>query len=258
MGRKKLLVITALLSVCLIFPLALGANLINVADLPFLGGPVTSSSTTVFLDPPKVINNSLQADSKFTVHVNVSDVSDLFTWQVTMSWNSSMLNVSGIIPGEFLARATEQTSSEALSEVLGYDTVINSTDNAQGFSSFSESILGNVTGISGNGTLVSVEFLVLEYGYTHLNITVTGAFPTTLLASTGSNMTLTSVDGYFNNKILGDVDGDHDVDFTDFWAFVGVYPTDPAGNPQADFDWDGDVDFTDFWIFVGHYPTAAP
>jgi hypothetical protein len=177
-------------------------------------------------------------------------VYDLFTWQVTMSWNSSMLTVSGIGPGEFLARSVSETSSEALGGI-----VINSTDNGQGYSSFAESILGEVSGISGNGTLVSIEFLVLEYGYTHLNITVTGDLPTTLIDSTGSSAALTSVNGYFNNKITGDLDGDHDVDFTDFWNFIGVYPSDPAGDPQSDLDWDGDVDFTDFWLFLGYYPT---
>jgi hypothetical protein len=251
MGRKKLLAIAALLSLLLIFPLALGANVINLADLPLFGGPVTFSSTTVFVTPPNVLDNGLQAGSKFTVHVNVSEVTDLFTWQISMSWNSSMLNVSGIIPGEFLARSADPTSSEELGGI-----VINSTDNGQGYGSFAESILGEVSGISGNGTLVSVEFLVLTYGWTDLNITVSGDFATTLLDSAGSSATFTPADGYFSNKIPGDIDGDIDVDGTDFWMFSGVYPSDPALDPMCDLDRDGDIDGTDFWIFTGHYPTT--
>jgi hypothetical protein len=251
MGRKKIFGIAALLSALLIFPLALGANVINVAELPFLGGPLTSSSTKVFVDPDHVINESLQAGSTFTVQVNVSDVTDLFTWQVCMSWNSCILNISRIIPSEFLARSVDQTSSEALGDI-----VINSTDNGQGFSSFAESILGDVSGISGNGTLVSIEFLVLEYGWTDLNMIVSGSFPATLLNSVGSNVTFTTVDGFFNNKITGDIDGDHDVDPTDFWLFAGKYPSDPALDPLVDLDHDGDIDPTDFWLFAGKYPTV--
>jgi len=258
MGRKKLLIIAALLSVLLIFPLAIGAKVINLADLPFLGDPVTSSSTTVFVDPPNVLNETLQAGSNFTVHLNVSDVNDLFTWQVNIDWNSYVLNVSRIVPGEFLARADNQTSSE----VLG--VVINSTDNAQGYGSLVESILGNVSGIPGpaSGRLVSIEFLVLEYGWTNLNISISGTFPTTLLDSAGSNITFTAVDGYFSNKIPGDIDGDKDVDPFDFSSFRLAYGSkgppqvpapDPNYNKQADFDLDGDIDPFDFSTFRLNY-----
>jgi len=157
-----------------------------------------SSTAAVFVDPVAILNESLQSGSTFTVYVN-----DLFTWQVNMNWNSSILNVSRIILGEFLARADNETSSEALVGV-----VINSTDNAQGYSSFAESILGDVGGISGNGTLVSIEFLVLEYGCTNLTISVSGTLPTTLLDSAKGSITFTTVDGYFRNKIPGDIDGD--------------------------------------------------
>jgi len=56
-------------------------------------------------------------------------------------------------------------------------------------------------------------------------------------------------------KVLGDIDGDGDVDPTDFWLFAGVYPSDPALDPQVDLDFDGDIDPTDFWLFAGQYPT---
>ncbi len=182
-----------------------------------------------------------------------------------MTWNSSILNASKILPNEFLARSVNETSSEALGGL-----VINSTDNAQGSSLFAESILANVTGISGNGTLVSIEFRVLDYGWTHLNITVTGEFPTTLLDSAGTNMTVTiplytnssAVNGYFSNTIPGDIDSDRDVDWVDFGDFATAYgkkappqvPTpDPLYNLQADTDLDGDVDWEDFGTFATNY-----
>jgi hypothetical protein len=63
-------------------------------------------------------------------------------------------------------------------------------------------------------------------------------------------------DGTVLVKIPGDIDGDSDVDGTDFWMFSGVYPSDPALDPDCDLDRDGDIDGTDFWHFTGQYPTA--
>ena len=263
MGRKKLFGIAALLSLLLIFPLALGANVINLADLPFLGGPETSSSTTVYADPSKVLNETLQAGKNFTVHLNVSDVSDLFTWQININWNSSMLNVSRIIPGEFLARSDNDTSSEALGGIM-----INSTDNLGGSSLFAESILANVSGVTepDNDTLVSIEFLVLEYGWTDVNIIVTGDFPTTLLDSAGSNITFTIVgyysSFYFRNTIPGDIDVDGDTDWEDFSDFAWAFDThgppqvgtpDPKYDRQADLNLDGDIDWEDFSDFAWNF-----
>jgi len=168
-----------------------------------------------------------------------------------MNWNSSILNVSRIIPGEFLARTDNQTSSEALGGV-----VINSTDNAQGYGLFAESILGDVAGISGNGSLVSIEFLVVDYGSTDLNISVSGTLPTVLLDSAGGTITYDKIDGYFSNKILGDIDGDRDVDFDDFVIFsakYGIGVGEPGHDRRCDLNLDGEVDFDDFIIFSGKY-----
>jgi len=54
-------------------------------------------------------------------------------------------------------------------------------------------------------------------------------------------------------RILGDVDGDGDVDPDDFYIFSGAYGTSPPSNPECDLDRDGDVDPDDFYIFAGNY-----
>ena len=242
--KVKLLLLFSLLGILLV----ISAPFVTSIFVNLMSSSATSSTTTVFVDPLNLINETLQAGSKFTVHVNVSDVNDLFTWQVNMSWDSSILNVSRIIPGEFLARTDNQTSSEALDGV-----VINSTDNAQGSGLFAESILGDVAGISGNGSLVSIEFLVVDYGSTDLNISVSGTLPTVLLDSAGGTITYNKTDGYFSNKILGDIDGDGDVDKFDFGTFAlafGSEKGEPRYNPEADLDHDGDVDKFDFGTFA--------
>ncbi len=232
-------------------------------DLTSSSAPMSMSSTAkVFVDPVNILNESLQAGSTFTVNVNVSDVTDLFTWQVNMTWNSSILDVNGIFAGEFLNQTTSANKTSSAPRYFGgLGFVINVTDNAKGYTVMTESILedvlpSDVPGISGNGTLVSVEFLVLDYGATDLNISASGSLPTMLLDSADGTITYDEIDGYFSNKILGDIEGDGDVDFDDFILFAGAYGTsvgEPTYNPEADLDGDGDVDFDDFIIFAGNY-----
>jgi len=260
-GRRRIFGLAALLSVLLAVPLVFSLGII---EFPNFSSGILSSTASVFVDPDKIIKDYVldpgyQIGDTFTVHVNISDVTDLFTWQINLGWDPDILNMSNIIAGEFLARAYPENTS---SEELGW--VVNSTDYAIGYSASAETILGNVTGITEEdiGRLVSIEFLIVGYGWTDLNISLSGTLPTTLLDSNGSNMTFTTVDGYFSNKIIGDVDGDGDVDWVDFsdfaWAYGSKGPPqvltpDPKYNRQADLDLDGDVDWVDFSDFAWNY-----
>ena len=54
----------------------------------------------------------------------------------------------------------------------------------------------------------------------------------------------------------GDIDGDGDVDFSDFLLFTSAFGTmegEPGYNPAADLDGDGAVVFSDFLIFVSAF-----
>ena len=193
--------------------------------------------------------------------MNISEVTDLFSWQINMSWDQSILNVSRIIAGEFLLRTASENRTAAYQ--LGY--VINATDNAGGYTGMGESILGEVLGISGNGTLVSVEFLVTGYGSTDLTISLTGTLATTLLNSTygahGETISFTNTDGYFRNKYPGDVDGDKYVGSADFSVLAGAYGSSsgqPAYDREADFDLDGYVGSADFSVLAGNYGKSFP
>lgn len=256
--KVKLTLFVSLLGILLIIstPLvnSVFVNLMNPTEMV----PLSSSPAEVLMGPwpasymgPAVIDHTLQPYNTTTFHVNVTGVTDLYTWQVNITWDPSILNVSSIIPGEFLALSENQTSSEALGGV-----VINFTNNAEGYTGMAESILGNISGISGEGRLVSIEFLVVGYGSTDLFIKVTGTLQTVLLNSTGGAITYDKTDGYFRNTYAGDTDGDKDVDFDDFNTFLGSYlktSANPGYDLEADFDYDGDTDFDDFGMFLGNY-----
>ena len=257
-GRKKLLSLAALLSVLLIVPLVFSSGVVDVSKFLFESSTESSvaesssSASSIFADPEAISDEALQSGSYFEVHVNISDVTDSFSWQINMSWNPSILNVSRIIPGEFLLRTISESKTAAYQ--LGY--VINVTDNAEGYTAMGESILGGAPGINGAGRLITIEFLVVDYGSTDLTISVSGTLPTTLLNSTGNSMTFTTTDGYFSNKILGDVNGDRIVDGADFSLMGGAYraePGDPNWLDDADINRDGIVDGADFSIAGGNY-----
>ena len=66
----------------------------------------------------------------------------------------------------------------------------------------------------------------------------------------------TYFDGTITVRYPGDLDGDGDVDWSDFVLFAAGYltfPPDPILIPLADLDYDGDVDGDDFILFTGYY-----
>jgi hypothetical protein len=210
-------------------------------------GPSSPSSTRVFVDPPKVQDETLQAGSTFTVNLNVSDVDDLFAWQVSLSWNSSILNVTSVTFGDFLAAGTTSPNGTSTAWKM---------DNVTGYVLLGETTLGDYSGVNGNGTLASVEFEVLAYGDTVLNISSAQSPRTVQLDQMLLDIAFTPEDGYFSNVILGDFDSDRDVDPDDFSVFAGAYGSgigDPEYDSRCDFDEDADVDPDDFSVFAGNY-----
>ncbi len=258
-GRRRLISIAALLSILLVVPLVLGLGIVDVPRLSFESPPsaVESTSTaTVFVDPDKIIKDYLmdpgyQIGDTFTVHVNVSEATDLFAWQVNVTWNTNILNFTGMVSyGDFLARTTSPNGTSRI-----VDPILDAS-NATGYATIAETILGEYPGINGSGRLVTVEFLVVDYGWTHLNVSVGGTLPTMLLDSAGGTVTYDKADGYFSNKLFGDVEGDRDVDYDDFIVLAGAYGSSsgqPAYDERADFDRDGDVDYDDFIVLAGNY-----
>ncbi len=61
-------------------------------------------------------------------------------------------------------------------------------------------------------------------------------------------------------ELMGDCDGDGDVDYDDFIILAGAYGT-SAGQPsyhaRADLDNDGDIDYDDFIVLAGNYGKTA-
>jgi hypothetical protein len=243
-GWNKLIFLGALLSVMLIISVVFSSGVVDVLTLSPESSPesspLSSSTPEVFVDPSAIIKDYVndpgyQIGNTFEVYVNVTDATDLFAWQINMSWDTSMLNVSSIIADEFLNRTNP--TANTTSHELGF--VINVTDNAMGYTAMGESILGGDTGVNGSGRLITIEFQVVGYGCTELTIISAGGdLPTTLLNSTTDSMAFTITVGYFRNKLQGDTDANQVVDGADI--SVVIYHRD-AGGPGG-YDRNVDID----------------
>ena len=267
MEKKRVFSVVALLSTLFVVPLVFGLGLINTSGLPLLGGIIMTDpplSPMVLVDPSNVINDAFQAGSEFTVRVNGSEIINLLSRHVKMSWDKNVLNVSEVSYGEFLAGTTSPYgASSSLGNITG-------VFNDAGYAWIAESVLGEYPGVGGNGSLASFEFIVVGYGSTDLNISLTGPLETGLLDSAGSELTFTPKNGYFSNTIPGDIMGDTvgsppdgDVDMYDLGEFADAYGShegEPEYNELADLMGDtagsppdGDVDMYDLGVFADNY-----
>jgi len=251
---NRLYMIVALLSAILIVSVVFSSGAIDVLMSPLESpsapaGAPESSSPVVLVDPNTTIKDYVndpgyQIGDTFQVHVNITGVSDLFSWQLNISWDPSMLNVTDVIANEFLNRTypTANTTSHELG------VVINTADNATGYVAIGESILGGDTGVNGSGRLVTIEFEVVDYGYTTINMSVSGDLPTILLNSTLSSMAFDiyvfrDMNGWFDNRVTGDSDGSGLVSLADMGVVNNAWATGYVR--YADWNDDGTISIAD-------------
>lgn len=129
-----------------------------LTSIPFNLMPAIGSSTTKLCLNPE-ISHALAGES-FTVDVKVADVpveTPLYSWQVYMSFDSSVLECVNVTEGEFLEDQPEGT--------IGMHAF------REDWAMFGWSTKGRHAGVSGSGTLATVEFHVLTTGESVLNIT---------------------------------------------------------------------------------------
>jgi hypothetical protein len=140
MNRKIIIIISILIVIAII--------------LAFLFINKTTSLATVYVDPQtteKVVGQN------FTVNISVSDIANLYGWEFKLGWNLTILDLVNVTEGAFLKSGRPTFFTYRLN-VTGSYVLIDCT------------LLGNVTGASGNGVLASIEFHVKESGTCDLSL----------------------------------------------------------------------------------------
>lgn len=116
---------------------------------------IAESTVTAVSVVPQLISANL--GQSFSINVTVSDVVDLYAWEIELSWNPSLLGTISVTEGSFLKS--------------GGDTFfIYSWNDTQGHILIDCTLIGQIVGVSGSGVLVTVTFLVLGLGETPLDL----------------------------------------------------------------------------------------
>jgi len=144
-----------------------------------------SSSTTVYVDPQTSVGTIGQ---NFTINIDISNVIDLYGWEFKLGWNSTILDAVSVAEGSFLKSGGETFFTYKV-------------NNTEGFVLADCTLLGDVSGVHGNGTLASVEFHVKTYGNCTLDL-----YDTTLVGSSEQPIEHTAIDGYYyTSTVMHDV-----------------------------------------------------
>jgi hypothetical protein len=195
-----------------------------------------SPQTTVYVAPSAM---TVTVGQIFSVNVEISDVVDLYGWEFTLKWNSTFLDVLNVNEGEFLKS--------------GGDTFFwPIMNNTEGYILADCTLIGNITGVNGSGTLAIVEFKVEGAGESILDL-----YDTKLVNSLEQPMAHTSNDGYVTtSELLGDVNGDNKVNYIDLFALADAYGSEPGDDnwdERCDFNGDNQVNYEDLFILADHY-----
>ena len=152
-------------------------------------GP-TSSTVTIFVNPPTI---TASVGQNFTININISDVVDLYGWEFKLRWNNTLLDALNVTEGSFLKGGGNTFFAYKINNTEGY-VLVDCT------------LLGDVPGVDGNGTLATVKFYVGGKGESILDL-----YDTTLVSSLEQPITHIAIDGYGYFKI-------HDVAITNVWS----------------------------------------
>ena len=194
----------------------------------YVESALCSPAAMISVDPPLITVSG----ETFAVSIAILDVVDLYGWEFRLRWNSTLLDVTNIDEGPFLKQGGETYFTSKVDNVENY-ILVDCT------------LLGVVPGVNGNGVLAVVEFDVRGIGESILDL-----HDTTLVSSLEQPIIHQSTDGYcyFENTLVGDVNGDGVVDIYDVVMVAvafGSKPGDPNWNQAADLNDDAMVDIYD-------------
>lgn len=181
-------------------------------------------ATIISVDPPMLY---VEPGEYFTINLTITSAVDVYTWEVNMSYDTSVLRfVEATLPSEHFLEGRPQGTSQLQVFELGQTLLLGCT------------ILGEYLGMSGSGTLVTVEFEVLDTGESVLKIDEDPVQTFLLdhnLWETVPGPNLRTDDGYFSN-----------VDHPPIASFT-YSPTAPevnepiTFNASASYDPDGEI-----------------
>ena len=211
-------------------------------------GVASPNQTKVWVDPRNILDTTLVPGKNFTISVNVFNVTNLYGYEIYLYYDTGILDgVSVELPPDHFLTPVDPT------KILIMALEINDAWNATHGRVLASALLFWPEPVkNGSGTLITVTFEVTEIGSCFLDLN-----PAKIGDPDGISILHEDVDGFFSNKILGDVDGDGDVDYSDLSDFSEAYGSEPA-DPNCDFNKDDKVDASDLFILSKNYGKTVP
>lgn len=146
---------------------------------------LASTDTRLYIDPPSIIDPSIEPCTTFIINATLENITDLWNWQVKICFNPDVLNCTDafIPPDSPFKFALSPTPS---------------IDNDAGYVMLGSTQLSGMPSEDGSGTLACIEFHIKSKGVSNLN------FDETLTYLKNPEMQLIPAnleDGYFSNWI---------------------------------------------------------
>ena len=212
------------------------------------------TETRIYVDP---LESTVGLGQTFTVNISLSYVKDLYLWQIALYFKPAVLNCTGFsLPSNHVFAGKPFVLAYSLH--AGPDYVM-----------IGASLLGDIPGFTGSGTLLQLEFKAIGLGTSNLTFTPPANatwHADTYLVSTHTypedipDVMLT--DGTVEVKpILGDLNGDGEVDMRDVSiaaSAFGSYAGHPRWNPIADVNKDDSVDMRDIALVARNFGETYP
>jgi hypothetical protein len=123
----------------------------------FFVGSATCDETLIFISPSSSTLPKSAIGTNFQINISISDVTNLWSWKVSLNWNPNVLNFTNADEGPFLKSEGSTLFLNAPTQSSGY------------LQELSDTLLENVSA-SGNGTLVTVTFEVLASGQSDIKM----------------------------------------------------------------------------------------
>jgi hypothetical protein len=192
---------------------------------------------TLYVDPKSIIDSSLTPCNNFTVNVDISNATNLYSFDFKLGFANTILNVLKVELGSFFPSSVAPTIT---------------INNTAGYVWVSATLMPPEPPKNGTGTLATITLHVEGNGSSTLRV-----YDVQIKDEGGRTLPLNTQNGYFNNSaIQGDINGDGKVDVKDVSVvalYLGSYPGHPRWDERADINGDGKVNIFDIAVVCRNF-----
>ena len=153
-------------------------SLIGTVYIKGAGEGITNQNIAVIFIYPETSEGNV--GENFTIEVKVSNVTDLYGWEFHLRWNSTILDCMEVNEGPFLKSGGSTFFTYKINNTKG-SIVVDCT------------LLGDVEGVDGTGTIATITFYIERGGVCILDL-----YDTILLNSVEQSIEHSTIDGYFS------------------------------------------------------------